>query len=288
MAKEDTQSNRNPPRSGWRPDAPLIERLVTAVAGNFRPQNLKDLLDHLSILAPILDALPNVVFFIKNPRAEYVLVNQTLAKRCGLDNVEDVLGKPSRDVFNSRQGNEYTEQDYEVLRTGNCIADKLELHFYSSGELGWCLTHKMPIYGAAGDIIAMAGVSVDIQSDELNQPGTNERLEKVEAYVRTHFDQVIRMEQLADISGLSMSQLERNFKKIFHTTPLQFIQKIRLEHALRLLAQDLTITDISARCGYTDHSAFSRQFKQVTGVSPSQFKETRAIYGRAIQIRERS
>ena len=276
MANEFSLSERDPISSGKLPDAAPIAQWVNAVAENFRPQNLEALLSHLSILAPIFDALPNVVFFIKNTRAEYVLVNQTLAKRCGLECVADVLGKPSREVFNTRQGNEYTEQDYRVLHTGNCIADKLELHFYSSGELGWCLTHKMPIYGACGDIIAMAGVSVDIQSDELNQPGTNERLEKVESYVRMHFDQVIRMETLADISGLSMSQLERNFKKIFHMTPLQFIQKTRLEHALRLLDQNMTITEIAACCGYTDHSAFSRQFKQLTGVSPSQFKEKRA------------
>ena len=275
MGNELSLSERDPIASCRLPDAAPIAQWVNAVAENYRPQNLQALLDHLSILAPIFDALPNVVFFIKNTRAEYVLVNQTLAKRCGLECVADVLGKPSREVFNTRQGNEYTEQDYCVLHTGDCIADKLELHFYSSGELGWCLTNKIPIYGTCGNIIAMAGVSVDIQSDEFNEPGTNERLEKVESYVRTHFDQVIRMETLADISGLSMSQLERNFKKIFHMTPLQFIQKTRLEHALRLLDQNMTITEIAARCGYADHSAFSRQFKQLTGVSPSQFKEKR-------------
>lgn len=56
-------------------------------------------------------------------------------------------------------------------------------------------------------------------------------------------------------------------------TPMQYIQKVRLENAITLLKQDLSITEISLLCGYSDHSAFSRQFKQLTGLSPSQFKE---------------
>jgi AraC-like DNA-binding protein len=43
------------------------------------------------------------------------------------------------------------------------------------------------------------------------------------------------------------------------------IHKARLEHAHRLLHGDMAITDVALHCGYTDHSAFSRQFKALTG-----------------------
>ena len=52
------------------------------------------------------------------------------------------------------------------------------------------------------------------------------------------------------------------------------IHKARLGEASRLLLQDLQITEIALRCGYTDHSAFSRQFRALTGLTPSQFRES--------------
>lgn len=243
--------------------------------GAFRPHDLAGFLQHVVLLQPLFNALPNTVFFVKDTRARYVLANQTLAQRCGVNDVESLLGKTSREVFNIRQGGDYTEQDFSVLNDGEHITDMLELHVYRSGDLGWCLTHKLPIHDHNNTIIAMAGVSIDILSDDRNHPRINERLEQTAAYMRRYFDQPIRMEALVEISGLSASQLERKFKQIFQTTPSQFIQKLRFEHAVSLLRQEhaLTITEISARCGYTDHSAFSRHFKQLTGMSPKAFKE---------------
>ncbi|MGA9096636.1 MAG: helix-turn-helix domain-containing protein, partial [Pseudomonas alloputida] len=48
-------------------------------------------------------------------------------------------------------------------------------------------------------------------------------------------------------------------------------------HAHRLLHSELPITEVAMRCGYTDHSAFSRQFKQLTGFTPRQYRQATAL-----------
>jgi AraC-like DNA-binding protein len=94
----------------------------------------------------------------------------------------------------------------------------------------------------------------------------------VDAHIRTHFHRRITLGELKRIAGISVAQLERYCKRVFHLTPRQMIQKVRLEHAHRLLHGDQPITEVALLCGYTDHSAFTRQFKASTGFTPRQYR----------------
>ncbi|VDR29976.1 PAS fold [Raoultella terrigena] len=87
-----------------------------------RPENMPALLNALALIAPLLNAIPNVVFFIKDHQARYLLANLTLARRCGFKTVSMLLGKTSADVFPSALGQGYTEQDLRVLREGVMLA----------------------------------------------------------------------------------------------------------------------------------------------------------------------
>ncbi len=60
------------------------------------PADLPSLLASLSAVAPLLDAMPGVVFFVKDAQARYVLVNQTLATRCGYRDKSELLGAHRR------------------------------------------------------------------------------------------------------------------------------------------------------------------------------------------------
>ena len=238
-----------------------------------RPQNIQALLNALALIAPLLNAIPNVVFFIKDMQARYLLVNMTLARRCGFKNVTSLLGKTSADVFPSALGRGYTEQDLRVLHEGGALRDQLEMHLYNGRERGWCLTQKLALRDMQGRVIGMAGISHDLQEAHARHPAW-QRLAIIDEHIRNHYYRAISMEELTEISGMSVAQIERYCKRIFHLTPRQMIHKVRLEKATELLAGTTPITDIALQCGYTDHSAFSRQFKAMTGSTPRDFRMT--------------
>ncbi|WP_085708472.1 MULTISPECIES: AraC family transcriptional regulator [unclassified Pseudomonas] len=237
-----------------------------------RPQTLEALVAGVAALLPMLDVIPNAVIFIKDPDARYVLANRTLVQRCGLKDLKPLLGKTSAQVFPAQLGPGYTEQDRRVLEEGWVLEDQLELHLYGSREPGWCLTHKRPLYNRDGAIIGLAGISVDLQSASETHPAF-ERLAAVDEHIRTHFNRRVTLGELTRIAGISVAQLERYCKRVFHLTPRQMIQKVRLEYAHRLLHTDLPITEVALQCGYTDHSAFTRQFKASTGFTPRQYRQ---------------
>lgn len=147
------------------------------------PENVDDLIRSLHMFAPVLQVLPSTVFFVKNTKAEYVYANDTLLHRLQLPDMAALIGKTSENLFQSEWGRSYTQQDKEVLSNGKIISNRLELHTYASGELGWCITHKMPVRNPLGEIIAMLGVSVDVETNDSNRPELNKKIALLEKYI---------------------------------------------------------------------------------------------------------
>jgi AraC-like DNA-binding protein len=81
--------------------------------------------------------------------------------------------------------------------------------------------------------------------------------------------------ELARDAGLSMAQLERLIVQLYRLTPRQLLARARLDAALALLAGPSSVADIAHACGYADHSAFTRQFKRSTGLSPREYRALR-------------
>ena len=67
-------------------------------------ETLADMLPYYAQLEPVLDALPDLVFFVKDRDARYALVNRTLATRCGCKDKRGIVGKTTEQVFPPRFG----------------------------------------------------------------------------------------------------------------------------------------------------------------------------------------
>lgn len=239
---------------------------------NQRVTCLDTLLEAYRLITPLLNALQGVVFFVKDADARYVLANLTLAQRCGYNAVAPILGHTCQEVFPKYLGSAYTQQDQQTLESGAALTDHLEMHLFHCLEPGWCLTHKLPIQDRNGHIIGLAGISHDLVDGDTKH-AAYKKVAAVDAYISENFEQNIALAKLSEISGLSAAQLERYCKRVYQLTPRQIIHKKRIEFARkRLLEENASITDIGLSCGYSDHSAFSRQFKAVTGVTPQQLR----------------
>jgi len=98
---------------------------------------------------------------------------------------------------------------------------------------------------------------------------------RVVSRMQTHFDETLRVRELAAAAGLSAFQFEQRIRKIFQLTAGQLLQKIRMDHAVQQLREtEETIAEIALRCGYSDQSAFTRQFHKATGLSPLEYRRT--------------
>lgn len=99
------------------------------------------------------------------------------------------------------------------------------------------------------------------------------RIQTVVEYLISHPTERFSIAYLCDIAQMSPSSLRRHFKEHTGKTPGDFIKEVRIMVAARqLLATNERISTIAYDLGFTDQNYFSRKFKQVFGVSPSQYR----------------
>ncbi|MCG8653962.1 MAG: AraC family transcriptional regulator [Pirellulales bacterium] len=220
----------------------------------------------------LFDHLPDVVFFIKNSSGEYLVVNTTLAARCGTNDKRDLLGRTASQVLRPPLGDRFSDQDQRVLRTGQPLLSQLELHIDVSGAVGWCVTTKLPLRKRGGSVVGLVGVSQDLRLPDYEADEYQHVAETIR-YAEKHLAAPPSVDQLATIAEMSRYQLDRRMRRVFGLTTGQWLMKSRIDLAQRLLAEtDTAIAMIALEAGYCDQSAFTRQFRRATGLSPSEYR----------------
>jgi AraC family transcriptional regulator len=100
-------------------------------------------------------------------------------------------------------------------------------------------------------------------------------LRQVLAYIRSHLSEDLSLLDLAQVSGMSPYYFLRLFKQSMHVTPRQYIIQMRIDLAKELLrSRELSIADISLRCGFTSQSHFTSVFRQLVGITPKAYQRS--------------
>ncbi|WP_116949732.1 AraC family transcriptional regulator [Jiangella endophytica] len=89
-------------------------------------------------------------------------------------------------------------------------------------------------------------------------------------WIRDHYRESFRVEDVARLSGMSVSAFHRNFQAVTAMSPIQFQKQIRLQEARLLLATHPgDVTGVGHRVGYDSPSQFSREYRRQFGIPPS-------------------
>lgn len=88
--------------------------------------------------------------------------------------------------------------------------------------------------------------------------------------VEENYTSPISLEELAYLSGRSLSSFKRDFQSIYNTTPAKWIREKRLSKARQMLqSSQMSVADVAYSLGFENPTHFSRIFKQQYGISPS-------------------
>jgi len=94
------------------------------------------------------------------------------------------------------------------------------------------------------------------------------------SYMENNFFKPLKVKDLAERANLSERHFSRVFVKNYHIPPMEYILRLSLQYAQKLLkCKDLTISQIADMTGFYDAYAFSRKFKEVYGLSPGKYKK---------------
>ena len=108
---------------------------------------------------------------------------------------------------------------------------------------------------------------------ETTRQDYTERMLKVLTYIQRHLDEDIRLETLADAACFSPYHFHRIFRGFVGESVKEHIRRIKLERAAQRLKQtDKSVIDIAFEAGYDAPEAFSRAFRHMFHVSPSQYR----------------
>ena len=220
----------------------------------------------------LYDYMLDIQFWIKDRESRYMHVNQGLLKNYGLKSIGEVIGKTDFDVSADYLATRYVEVDKRVMKEGIVIANEVELVGQYDGIVNWYSTTKMPLRNSSGEIIGTAGYNHELSSGQVSHAIYGEMGEIID-FIKENLERSITVGELAEKACLSISALERQFKKRFKIPPLQYVKRLRLNMSCELLmTTDKSISEIALECGFCDHSYMTKTFTKTIGMSPRKYR----------------
>ena len=214
---------------------------------------------------------------------------------CDLDGQRTSLGAGSLVILDCYQPHRYgTDTSWEILWAhfdGRMARDYFEA-IVSSGrqiimprngyhasrglEKIYCMFHVSKRVNEAvisKNIVAVLTEFLVFETPGEENPENSMRIEEILSFINENIGQPITLEMLAQRASLSTFYFSRVFKKETGYAPREYLIHTRMNAArFYLRTTDLSLKEITYRCGYGSESTFCTMFKRVTGMTPLEYR----------------
>jgi PAS domain S-box-containing protein len=137
----------------------LFTVLVRDLSSRERPR--ASLGEDGELLDALMDNLPDSIYF-KDLASRFIRANKGLARRFGLSDPAQVIGKTDADFFTEEHARQALENEQDMIRTGQPVIGLEEKETWPDGHVTWASTTKMPLCDAQGRVLGTFGISRDI------------------------------------------------------------------------------------------------------------------------------
>jgi PAS domain S-box-containing protein len=109
----------------------------------------------------LISTIPDRIYF-KDRQSRFVQINESMAKRFGLKNVGDAIGKTDFDMFSEPHARQAFDDEQRIMSTGEPLIGQDEKETWPDGHTTWASTTKVPLRDADGRISGLVGISRDV------------------------------------------------------------------------------------------------------------------------------
>lgn len=246
-----------------------------------REQHYHQNLDLLYVLAGAVDVVIDDRTFELKPE-DMILINSN--KRHKFENSGNLLAiRFEIDYYLLSQAVGSTQ----ILFLCNSVVDKnsaydklrqqmkeIVRYNYSSGLMDKCYLQSLN-YELLHILVANFMVKTDEARVLFNNDAEKERISEIQSYIQGHYQAAISLNDLADQMYLTPAYLSKYIKKKFGMTFVDYLNNIRLFHAVdELIYTNKSLTHIAMDNGFCTSAAFNKSFKKVFNMSPGEYRKT--------------
>jgi AraC-like DNA-binding protein len=178
---------------------------------------------------------------------------------------------------------EYYQIDFELYENGDMVSLFDTPRVIHTPESTAFLPHIVEIYNlytgkpygyklsSLSHLLDIIAALAKEQDEDYEMAAARKRIRPTLEYISANYYNSCDVKELAAISGLSISGLEKNFIKATGMSPVAYRNTIRIEHAKTMLLSGFSISAVCEKVGFADLYYFAKTFKRITGITPGRF-----------------